>query len=84
MIFKNNTAKEQVKQLVDMLDKTPANVLGLCLAIETLTEKMVNDIPDKKFDALIDLLSQLEHSCQQQLELVKGIKIVLDMPHDTN
>lgn len=85
MIFKKNkSAKEQVKNLVEMLDKNPAHLLGISLAIETLTEKMVKEIPDKKFDALIDLLSQLEISAQKQLELIKGIKIILDMPTDTN
>lgn len=85
MIFKKNkSSKEQVKNLVEMLDKNPAHLLGISLAIETLTEKMVKEIPDKKFDALIDLLSQLEFSAQKQLELIKGIKIILDMPTDTN
>ena len=85
MIFKKNkSSKEQVKNLVEMLDKNPAHLLGISLAIETLTEKMVKEIPDKKFDALIDLLSQLEFSAQKQFELIKGIKIILDMPTDTN
>ena len=45
---------------------------------------MVKEIPDKKFNALVDLIAQLEMSTSKQIELIRGIKIILDMPVDNN
>jgi len=78
------TSKEQVQLLVKNLDKQPAGLLATCLMIEGLADGMINEISDEKFNALVDLVGELENSVQKQFELVKSIKLLLDMPVDKN
>ena len=78
------TSKKQVQLLVKNLDKQPAALLATCLMIEGLADGMINEIQDEKFNALVDLVGELENSVQKQFELIKSIKLLIDLPIEKN
>ena len=52
--------------------------------IEGLADGMINEISDEKFNALVDLVGELENSIQKQFELIKSIKLLIDLPVEKN
>lgn len=84
ILKKPQTNKEKVEKLLKMLEKCPADTLGVCLAIESVVEDMHKQVVDKKFDALVDLFVEFEDTTKKQFELVKSIKILLDIEELSN
>tara|TARA_Y100000310_G_scaffold267795_1_gene280028 strand:+ start:551 stop:847 length:297 start_codon:yes stop_codon:yes gene_type:complete len=77
--------KEKLKKLILQLESYPANMYSKCHEIEVHADGMPDqDLTDEEFNALLDLLTEVDEYCKEQYRLIRSAKILMGIEIQEN